>query len=225
MPAPESDLQIGVRVQGETIAQISRHSNLVVTEAVDDTGRSLTDEKVDTQAQMDTLNPLRIQPQRVVTTGLMLGARLKSPARAAKTLKTLRGTIHLVLAEKSNKVTIDNPMQFYGKSIPDPYLEKMGLVIDVVPVDQLKDPPPAPQCVVLRFRTKPNNVREVSFCNGYMKAMYARESRTTTLAGDPCTVYNLEGTDFNDEMQLVLDVHPTIEDVTLPFEADNVELP
>jgi len=228
-PAPmtsgmESNFQMRAHLQGERVRQISRYGNLILTELVDDTGQSLIDEK--TYAGVDTslMRPMTLPPERLATTPLTLGVRTNVAARAARTLK-LRGTVRVILADKTEKLTIDNPMQYYGKDVEDARLREYGIVIHVVSHDQLKAPPPTPQSIVLQFKAKPNNIRQVAFSDGTMRPIRTRDSSTVTLADEPCTLYSLEDGAFTDETQLVLDVHPTIEDIQLPFEVQNLELP
>ncbi|HPM24991.1 MAG TPA: hypothetical protein PLP66_13875, partial [Phycisphaerae bacterium] len=47
----------------------------------------------------------------------------------------------------------------------------------------------------------------------------------TTRSGVQCQMYYFDAAAFNDEMQLVLEVHPQIEDVLDPVELENVNLP
>jgi len=225
MSGMESNLQMRAHLQGERVRQISRYGNLILTELVDDTGQSLIDEK--TYAGVDTslMRPMTLPPERLATTPLTLSVRTNVAARAARTLKLLRGTVHVILADKTDKLTIDNPMQYYGKDIEDARLKEYGIVIHVVSYDQLKAPPPTPQSIVLQFKAKPNNVRQVAFSDGTLRPIRARDSSTVTLADEPCTLYSLEDGAFTDETQLVLDVHPTIEDIQLPLKVENLELP
>ena len=58
-----------------------------------------------------------------------------------------------------------------------------------------------------------------------MKPIAARDSPVTTKSGATCQQFYFDAAAFNSELQLVLDVHPQIDDIQVPVEMENVNLP
>jgi len=220
-----SELGMQFRVRGERIAQIVKQGNLIFTDLVDDTGESLLDPNTYSEADKTSTRIVMVPPERLRTDGLIVTTRNKPSARGAKVLAKVLGSIRLILADQPEKYTLVNPLQFYGKTIEDPRLKQLGIEIELVPLDQIDNPPPGNRGIIFRYKAKGEHIQRASFVDGAMKPIAARETTITTKAGDPCPMYYFEGTAFNDEMQLVLEVHPQVDDVRVPVELDNVNLP
>ena len=73
--------------------------------------------------------------------------------------------------------------------------------------------------------TKDDRIQKASFYDGAMKPIPARETQVTTKSGAACQQFCFDAAAFNDEMQLVLDVHPQVDDLQLPVDMENVDLP
>lgn len=222
----ESDLRMQFRLQGEPLMKLARFGNLILTDLVDDTGASLIDEKTYTEADKTMTRPVNFPKERLRENGLPLTTRSKLSARGALKLKSIRGTVHVVLAEKTEKVTIENPVQYLGKTIDNPRLKEVGIEVALVPITEIENPPPAERYVILCYKAKGENIQGASFVDGSMKPIPARDMTVTKTAGGTCQLYYFDNaTAFNDEMQLVLEFHPQIEDIQLPVELKDVELP
>ncbi len=221
----ESNFAVLVRVRGERLKDITRYGGVVLSELVDDTGKVLFDPNSVTEEERTTLRPQAQAANRLAEAGLQIPTRpAKAAARAAKTLKRLRGEIKLVIASKSEKVTILNPTQYEGKVLEHSRLAELGIEVRVISADELETPPPG-QSVILQYTKKADNVQTATFFDGTMRPLRTRERPMTTKSGEKCVVLLLEGAGANSEMQLVLEVAPTIETVMLPVTGDNLPLP
>jgi hypothetical protein len=224
--AMESNFAMRLRLQGEKIKHIVRLGNVILTNVVDDTGHSMVDPNLYTAQDQTMMHPAQqIPADQLAHDGLRLGAKANLPARGARQIKLLKGTIRLVLADKTEKITILNPLQFLGRRIVDPRLKQLGLEIEFMSPTAFSQPPPADRTIILRYQTKPDNVQSVAFFDGNMQPMRYRETHIATAAGEDCSAYMFDAPAFNDEMQLVLEVHPEVEDIQMPIEAANVPLP
>ena len=221
----ESDLRMQFRIQGEKLMQLARFGNLILTEMVDDTGQALIGPDTYSEAERTQTRPVGFPVERLRENGLMLTTRSKVSARAAKTLKTMRGSVRLVLAEGSEKVTIINPLQYLGQTIDNPRLKELGIEVEVVPMSEIENAPPGERSLILHYKTKSENVQGATFADGAMRPVPARETQIAKKSGEPCQLYYFDPSVFNDEMQLVLEVHPKVEDIQLPVEMKDVELP
>ncbi len=220
---PELGMQF--RIRGARITQIVRQGTWIFTELVDDTGQSLLDADTYSEADKTSTRPLMVQVERLKTEGLIVTTRAKLAARGARTLKQVRGSIRLILADRSEKLTIENPLQYHGQTIADPRLKTLGVEVRLVPADELEGAPPANRCIVLQYPTGGEHVQRASFYDGAMRPIPARDSAMTTKSGAPCQMYYFDATPFNNEMQLVLEIHPQVDDVQVPIEINNLDLP
>lgn len=223
----QSDLRILIRLAGEQLTDISKYGDLIITEIRDDTGKSLLEE--DTYADVDEsqLRPLAFPEERLRADGLKLATPSLLPSdRAATKLKRVSGHVRAVLADKTETVTIVNPLQYYGEVIADPRLEELGLKIRVVPLDELETQPPTDRCVVLDFQAKGDHVQKIEYFDGWNRPVASRDSwLTTEETGTKVQMFYFDGSALTDELQLVLNVHPTIEDISIPVEFENLDLP
>jgi hypothetical protein len=220
-----SELGMQFRIRGERIAQIVRQGTLIFSELVDDTGQSLLDPNTYSEADKMTTRVVQLPPDRLRSDGLIVMTRNNPSTRGSQKLTKARGSIRLILAEQTEKLTIESPMQFYGKVIADPRLQALGMEIRIVPLDELENPPPAERALVLQFVAKGDLLQRASFNDGTMRPLPARDQAVTTKSGQPCQLYYFDATPFNDETQMVLEIHPQIDDVQLPIELDGLKLP
>lgn len=221
---PELGLQL--RICGERIDQVARQGNLIVDELVDDTGKVLFDPATYTELDRTVTRPARFTPEQVRNTGLLFTVTRAKPAeRQARNIKVLRGSVRLIFATVTEKVTVDNPAELVGKTVAHPRLEALGVEIAVVPSDQLENAPPADRALALHYLRKGENVQSIAFYDGWMKQVPARDSWVTTKEGQQVQLYYFDGPPLNNETQMVIDVHPTVDDVKFPVELRDIPLP
>jgi hypothetical protein len=222
--ARESELRLQMRFAGAGIENTVKVGNIIFTEAVDDTGRTLITPQTYTEEQKTEMRPYNYPPERLKSSGLPLGARIDSPARAAKTIR-LRGSLRLVLAPEKVEVAIDNPLQYVGKVIPNDQLKGMGLEIRVVPAEEMTEEDAQPNQIVLQLVKGADKVQEVAFYDAWMKQMRPRERTLKTKGGDSVKAYSMTSGTLDENTQMVLRVFPKIEEVSIPIDLNSVPLP
>jgi hypothetical protein len=222
--ARESELRMQVRFAGSGIENTVRVGNIIFTEATDDTGRALITPETYTDEQKTEMRPFNYPPERLKSSGLLLQAKLDSPARAARTMR-LRGSLRVVMAPEKLEISIDNPLQYVGKIIPNEKLKEIGLEVRVVPAEELSEEQSQPNQLVLQIAKGDEKVQEVAFYDGYMKQMRPRERTLKTNSGESVKAYSITSGTLDENTQMVLRVFPKTEDVSIPIELDSVPLP
>jgi hypothetical protein len=222
----ESDLQMRLRIQGERVDEIVRTGSVLLTEVVDDTGKALIDETTYKDIDTKTTHTITITPDRLRDSGLLMSARTKPSARGARTLKVLHGTIRVILAKDKEKFTVVNPFHYYGQTLVDPRLAALGIEIEVLPADQLENAPAMERGIIFHYKTKREHVFNAAFCDGWMRPVPTRDSWINKKdTAEPCQAFFFEPSAFNDELQVVFEIHPQIEDRQLPIQIDDFALP
>jgi hypothetical protein len=155
----QSDLRIQVRIAGEPLKQVAQYGNVILTEMVDDQGKSLINDDTYTDEEREIMRPLNIPVTRLAQDGLKLVTQTDPASRGAAKLTKMRGTVRLVLADKTEQITIDNPFQYLGGKIADPRLEELGIEIAVVSAADVENAPPANRCIVLNYVNKGEHVQ------------------------------------------------------------------
>lgn len=222
----ESDLRFQFRVVGEKISQISQFGELWLEDMVDDTGKQLVDESTYEGRDPDATRPLNVDATRLARTGLILGARALPSNRKATKLTKIRGHVRLVMADESNPITILNPLEYHGEVIRDPRLAALGVEMRMVPVSECENAPPANRSIAIQTVAKGEHVKSISFADGWMRPINARQAPIRKKSGEQCQLYYFDDPSvFTDELQMIIEIHPTVEDVRLPVELDDVDLP
>jgi hypothetical protein len=108
--------------------------------------------------------------------------------------------------------------------IDDARLRALGVLVRVVKADEFAEPLPE-QCIALEFQTKEDHVVGVEFFDGQMKRLLKRERPFQTKDGATVSGYCFQSASFDDEMQVVIEVYPTIEEIVCPVTAENIPLP
>jgi hypothetical protein len=226
--ARESQFQTLWRVEGERVTEAARTGNIILTEAIDDTGKSLFDPNSYTEEYRTTTRLLGLTPEQIRHTGVRAQCGMNSPSRSAHSI-SLKGSLLLVLAPKREEITVANPLQYVGKNIENPRLKELGIVIRVVPIDELElgnqTPPPPNELFVLQYVEKPDNVNTAVLYDAWMKRMRYREQPNQTKKGERVHGFAFAPPGLTDQDQLVFEVFPTLEEVHLPIVVDNLELP
>jgi len=221
----DSDLRVQYRIRGERLRELSRFGNLILTEFIDDTGAQLLDPSIYTEQEKKLTRVNTIGTDRLRQTGLLLVSRVKMADRAARRIKSIKGTVKLIFGTELEKVTVINPGQFYGQDIVDARLKAIGIQARIVPFDEIEHPIPTDRAIVMQVRAHEENIHTVSWFDGWMRPVMARETMLTLKGGEIATAYYLEPHQLNDELQMVFEVHPRVESVDFPVEFRDVELP
>ncbi len=219
-------MQLVYRIQGERIGEVARYGKLVFTELTDDSGESLLDPNTYSPIERVTTAQTPYPPDRLRENGIIIPQRVKATARKAQLLKVGRGGVRVILAKEKEKITIENPFQFYGKTIENPRLKELGIQIEVVPVDQLENTPPNERGLALEYKQGGEKIQAGMFYNGAMNPVMAHPNWVMRTGGVPVELYHFESPNqITDELQLVLEVHPKVDDITLPVKIDDFPLP
>ncbi len=221
----KSEMGMQFRIRGERITQIVRFGNLIFSELVDDTGQSLLDPDTYSEADRTSTRPITMPAERLKTDGLIVTTRNKPSTRGAIGLTRVQGSIRVVIAPNTEKLTVADPLQYYGKSIIDARLKLLGIEIEIVPIDQIENAPPANRGLVLRYTANGEHVQRASFYDGNMRLIPTRDSPVTTKSGEQAQLYYFDASPLNDEAQLVLELLPQVDEVQVPVEMDGLKLP
>lgn len=220
-----SELALQVRVAGTPLPRIVRHGNLLLTEVVDDTGHALVTDETYSEADRTTTRPQAIPLARLQSEGLLLATRCEVSQRGAKELRRLRGEVQLFLADEAETVTIVNPFQYVGRIVEHPRLAELGIEIEVVAPERLQSTPPANRTIVLQYKSRPEQVKSALFYDGWMRQLPARDTVVQTRDEQNATMFYFDVGQINNEIQLVFEVHPKVEEIRLPIDLTSVALP
>lgn len=223
--AAESNYAIQVRIAGDKLGKIKRFGSLILSEAVDDKGGAMVKPDTYKEEERTAMRPQMMPIERLREQGLLVATRCSASSRGSSRIAKLKGTIKLVMAETTDKLTLLNPYQYVGKTIDDPRLAELGIEIKVLPVEEIEQPLQAQRSLVVQIVSKPENIQSVAFFDGAMQPVRHRENPLKTKSGADVTVYNLDGGSFTNETSMVLEVHPQVEIVELPVEVENLDLP
>lgn len=219
-------MQLTFRLQGDRIGELVRYGNLIFTELVDSTGKVLKDPNDYTAIDRQVTRQTPYPPDRLRENGIIVPARVDATARGATQLKAARGNVRVILATEKVKVTVLNPFQYYGKALEHPRLKELGVEIEIIPLDQVQNLPPNERGLALRYKQGGDKVQSASFYDGRMMPVMAHPNWMTDAAGQPVELYHLESpAHLTDELQMVFEVHPKIEELTLPVNLENLDLP
>lgn len=221
----DSDLRVQYRIKGERLRELSRFGNLILTDFTDDTGTQLLDPSIYTEQEKKFTRVNTMGTERLRQTGLLLVSRVKMANRAARHVKSIKGTVKLIFATELEKRTVINPGQFYGKNIADARLEAIGIQARIVPFDEIEQPIPTDRAIVVQVRAHEENIHTITWFDGWMRPVQARETMLTLKGGETATAYYIEPQLLNDELQMVFEVHPKVEVVDFPVEIHDLELP
>ena len=141
-------LTVTVRAEGNEIKDARGWGNIVVNEAVDDTGHDLRIQKKpklakppadeddeddqDANEGFTILEPLAGSIDRE----LLMDIGLASPARTATRIARLRGEFTLLRGGEIKEVAVDHLLDLAGKSIENPVLKEAGVEIVIVRSDK-----------------------------------------------------------------------------------------
>jgi hypothetical protein len=222
----DSEMRIQFRVQGVGVDKIVRFGNIILEEVVDDTGRALLRPDQYTESDRTALRPMAAPPERLREAGLLMMGRTEAASRNARTLKTLRGTVRIVLAERApEQVTIDSIVTKVGP-LEDTRLAAAGVQLRVLPADELETAPTAPnKAFLLQYVAGRSAVKGATFYDASLRQIRARESETRTRSGETVFQYLIDEKLWSPDTQLVLEVYPQVEEKSIAIDLTDFELP
>jgi len=223
--ANQTNFAMRARVSGEKIREVSRYSDLVLEELVDNTGHDMIDPNaVPDPAQVPTqVNHAPVD--QLSRTGLILNVRANASARGATHIAHAKGYVRLIIGHDLRPVTIINPAQYFDRTIDDPYLKSRGVEAKVVPATSVEQPLAPQRTLVLVFPQKAELIGEIELFDGDMHPVQFRPISVTTRDGQPATALLMGPESLTDELQIVLNVYSEVQDLRVELDAKDVPLP
>jgi hypothetical protein len=224
MNLPPSDFRMQVRIMGADMLRIKQIGSLILTEAIDSTGKNMVSDDLYTQEELTVMRRMPLPSERLQETGLLLTTKANESARGATTIKSMKGYVRAILAEgETQPITVLNPLQYQDEAIVSDQLAQAGIEAELVPLEQVAQP--LRQAVVIRYASGGEQVDSLKFYDGWMKELRARERPVQLKDGGTAFAYVLETATLDNEMQVVFNIWPEIEDIRIPLDQQDVPLP
>ena len=220
-----SQLTLGMVMAGARLKEVVKVGNVIFTEVVDETGKSLIGPDTYDEKKRTSLGPVQVTPEVIMRGGIRLVSKLESAARNAATIAKMKGTVRVLYATDMEEITIVNPRQLLGTIIVHPRLKELGIEIRVMPAGDPRSVPPRDMFISLQFLTKEDHVRGVEFCDAWMKPMLTRPRPMKTNADEDCMVYQVSRGKLDVDSQMVIQLYPELEETEIEVEFNDVPLP
>lgn len=224
-PTRENELRMQFRVAGADVLRVVRHGNVLLDEVTDDAGQSLFDPATITAEQRTTARLSSTPPERLAESGLLMVGQCKASSRTAQKLRTVRGSVKLVLSSAYQEVTIVNPQQYVGKAIDIPRLKELGVEATVLAPETFTPPADPKTSYTLLYTVGADRVRGASFYDGWMNVVRSRPTPVQTPDGKEAQQYRLMGGAIDEKSQIVIQIFPDAREETVRFELKDVQLP
>jgi hypothetical protein len=132
-----SDMTITLKLSGPEMKDATEYRPPQVTAATDDTGASLIEKNLSGGNMFQTIQRMEFGfdekgKKTEPSTDVDVDVQLKLPARTAKKLALVKGTIALRAGGEKKTVTVKNPKLLFGKPIEDPALAAANLKVKVL---------------------------------------------------------------------------------------------
>lgn len=226
-PPDQATLRLQATLTGERLKDIVGLGRLVIEEAVDDTGKVLASPENIKRRDRVATSPYRVT-KRVLRTGFItVFAELPAPAREARKLVKVSGWIKLVYGGETEDILIDNPLQYLGGYIDHPRLRELNMKVKVIePGDEIDEARDG-RGIALEFERCAKQVRNTAFYDAWLRPMYPRARRVERPDGRDYMYYGVMPgiAPVDEDMQMILTVWPQVEEETVRFTFENLELP
>lgn len=214
------------RLTGAEVTKVDRHGKVIIEEMTDDTGKNLVDPKAFTDRDRTGTNPVNQAASVAQNGGVILDyVSTTPPTRAAKKINKVRGYVNIVFGGPTEEITIDNPMQYAGKTIDHPRLSELGIKVRVLKPGEESAEPADNRGVPLRIEAGEDSVRNVDLYDEWMKRMNIRPRAAKTAKDETYFYYQVMGGLVTADTQLVFTVHKSIKREQVKFEATDLALP
>jgi len=220
-----SRLRLGMLMAGARLKEVVKLGNVIFTEVIDETGKSLIGPDTYDEEKRTTMRPAEVTPDVIQRGGLQLVSDLQPANRQAATIAKMKGTVRVLYATQMEEITIVNPRQLMGTIIVHPRLTELGIEIRVMPAGDPRGVPPRDMFITLQFLTKENHISGVEFHDAWMKPMLTRPRTMKTNAGENCIVYQVSRGKLDVDSQMVIQVYPELEETQIEVEFNDVPLP
>jgi len=220
-----SRLQLGMVMAGARLKEVVKVGNVIFTEVVDETGKSLIGPDTYDEKKRTSLGPVQVTLEVIMRGGLRLVSDLEPANRKAATIAKMKGTLRVLYATEMEEITIVDPRELMGTIIVHPRLKELGIEIRVMPAGDPRTVPPRGTFISLQFLTKEDHIRGVEFCDAWMKPMLTRPRTMKTNADEDCMVYQVSRGKLDVDSQMVIQLYPVLEEAQIPVEFNDVPLP
>lgn len=217
-------LRVQFKLQGADLNKVARIGNVVITEAIDDTGKALVDPSTYDNEKLTGSRPIEINEQIISQGGPAFVEAFTVSTRGATKLKTLRGRLNVTYASDPIEVIFENPLQYAGQELDHPDLKKYGVRVKLIGPGQEGIPPDDKAIGVLTLEGK-DRIHSVEFFDDWMRRMPVRPRELTTADNQSYTAYRSGSGNFTEETQLIIKVFPEVKTAELPVEYHNISLP
>lgn len=223
--APRPALRILFKLTGEKLGDLYRCGKVVIEELVDDTGAKLFDPA--TIAEKDKTATAIVNTAGALQAGYhMLDLNATPAARAAKSITSAKGHVNIMFGGPTEDITIENPMQFVGKTIEHPRLASLGLKVRVLKLGGEEATEPADgRGIALAFEPSDEQIKALEFYDENFKKVAARPRDSRSEKVDGYKFYGLAGGLLTADTQMVLTVFTKIEKKKVEFHLKNLTLP
>lgn len=217
-------LRAQFKLQGAELKNVARIGNVIISEAIDDTGAALIDPNSYDQQKLTESRPIEVNDQIVSQGGPAFVEAFSVSTRGATKLKTLKGKLNVTYASNPIEIVFENPLRYSGQELDHPDLKKYGVRIKLIGPGQEGIPPDDKAIGVLTLEGK-DRIHSVEFFDDWMRRMPVRPRELTTADNQSYTAYRTGGGNFTEETQLIIKIFPEIKTVELPIEYHNISLP
>lgn len=224
--APKPALRVLVRLTGERLGDLYRCGRAIVEEMSDDTGARMFDPTTISEKDRTVTTPVNLSAGIMQQGYHMLDITALPGSRAAKTITRLRGYVNIVFGGHTEEITIENPLQYLGKTVDHPKLKEIGLTVRVLKMggEEATEPNDG-RGIALDFEPSDEQVKAVDFYDENMKKIAARPRDGKSEKVDAYKYYALAGGLVNADTQMVLTVLPKIEKQRIEFDLKDIPLP
>ncbi len=230
----ENGIELSLHVDGADVKGARKYGMVKVTKAVDDVGTDLskkgagpkTAEMNDFQEIREPMNfGDRSQPKR---TGFDFDLTLPTPsARQATTLKTVSGSLELLVGGTKKVVVVKPIKASLGKTIEDPALKAVGVTFEIIdPAKKGKGDffgPDTSKGVTVQISGNINEIANIDIVDSAGKKLNNGEMSQEE-GGKRLINYGIDGA-LPSNAALHIEVWPGQKTITVPFEIKDVKLP
>lgn len=221
----ESELIVQMRLCGEHLPEIARAARPYFTEAVDETGRSLLPESGYTEQDRTETFRIRASIESLRERGLTMGPKLQAAARAASKF-SLKGKMRLIRAGgPTEDIVISSPAELRGQTLDHPRLRELGIQIALVAPGRLPSTPGGQTAIAVEQIGKVEQVKSIEFYDAWLQRIRVNPRNAKTTDDKQVSMWVFPDTAASENLQMVVEVWPQVEDFELPIEIKDISLP
>lgn len=220
----KSLMQVQFKLRGADMKKIARIGDVILTEAVDDTGKTLLDPNQYSEEQRKSTRVIEVNDAMVNDGGVPFLAQLMATARGSKTIKTLKGYVNVAYAGPVEEIVVGNPLKYKDGTIDHPRLKELGVTIRVI-APGAESVPADNKSIGLMITEGKDKVQGTEFHDEWMRRTPERTRPSKTEKGEEFITYQLQSGQFGDSTELVLKVFTDLRTEQVMIDMKDVELP